>query len=68
MLVLLGGQGSVSNRTVHEEVCRDLGDDFHNPDEEALEACYGCEEIVTCRESFLTGDPDSPVICKECKF
>jgi hypothetical protein len=55
----------MSNRTIHDEFCEG---DIHTELDVPLEACYSCEEILTCKETFRTSDPMYPVICEECKF
>jgi hypothetical protein len=54
----------VSTQTKHEERCdsgKTHGDYPYN-----IEACYWCEELVTCHEAHSTNDESYPVICREC--
>lgn len=55
----------MAGRTIHDEACDGA---FHTEEDVPLEACYSCEEIWTCKETFRTNDPMYPVICVECKF
>lgn len=55
----------MSNRTIHDQRCED---DIHGELDYPLEACYYCESIETCMDTFETRDPLYPVICRWCKF
>lgn len=50
-------------KSIHHLLCTPAS---HGNYPHGIEACYYCEELVTCFEAYITGDYEYPVYCFNC--